>query len=276
MPAADRRAGHRSPRAPRSCPASRSNSGSNRRTHCTSISTAGAESVGPSRSSSRGSPSGRTGIFAFGPQVQPFPARQQQPEPGASGESRSQYEPGVEHVLEVVDDEEHVPVGQRPDELLGCLRRADVGGAGRLQHRRSDQGWIPDVGEIHERHTVREARGCCCRHGDREPRLADAGWTGEREQPRVGSGQQPVEGRHLVVAPDERVRRRGERTTFPAGGRPAGSTVVTSPRAIPYGPPQAAPIARPWQVLAPSTNSCHQGMWYWRASRSRSRYREQF
>ena len=37
------------------------NSGSNRRTHCTSISTAGAV-VGPSRSSSPGSPSGRTGI----------------------------------------------------------------------------------------------------------------------------------------------------------------------------------------------------------------------
>ena len=116
---------------------------------------------------------------------------------------------GVEHVLEVVEDQQHPPL---PHEFPQADRRRDalLRHAQRAGDRRRHPGRIGDPLEPHEEHPVREVLEHRVARGERQPRLAGAARAGEREQAYVGPQQPLAHGGDLALAADQRGGRSGQ------------------------------------------------------------------
>ena len=117
----------------------------------------------------------------------------------------------VDHVLAVVEDDDHLAVADRVDEKLG------VGHVQRRCDRRGNPRRIADRRELDEVAAVREvARRRSC-DLQREPGLSDTTRTDEGDEPLLGCESDELA--KLVVATDERRQRFGERAaTLRTGG----------------------------------------------------------
>ena len=113
---------------------------------------------------------------------------------------------GVEHLLEVVDHEEELLLGEVRRELLpGRLVDAE-----RLRDLRQDELGIGDRRERHEEDAVREVLDQLGRRLQREPGLPGAARPGQRDRADVGPAQELDHLGDLAVAPDERRRLHGQ------------------------------------------------------------------
>ena len=133
---------------------------------------------------------------------------------GNSGTRREQ--PGdercrPEHVLEVIQHQQQMLAGQKPRDRLICglaSERDDLQG---VDHRRGNILRSLKGRQRHELRTVREVGFDGSADLEREPRLAHAAGSGEREQPR--RGLEP-----LAHAREPRVRDRSSDSVAPATG----------------------------------------------------------
>ena len=111
---------------------------------------------------------------------------------------------GLEHVLAVVEDQQHGPVAQVRDERVDDRQAALLPDAERRRDRLRHEARIRDRRELDEPRAVGEAVEHVGRELERQPRLADAPGAEQRQQAR------PLERLprfvELVLAPDERRR----------------------------------------------------------------------
>ena len=94
----------------------------------------------------------------------------------------------LQHLLEVVEDDDHRPLGQVGQERVGGGALRAVEEADAVGDRRRHLGRIGHVGEGHEPGAVRMLRRELPRSLDGQARLPDPTGTGQRDQP-GGVGQ---------------------------------------------------------------------------------------
>ena len=148
----------------------------------------------------------------FRGEVQPLAARHEQPDPRAGAERLGEVEARREHLLAVVDDEQHLLVDQRVDHprgdaAAGCVRQPQ-----RARDLAEDKAGVLHGSQVDEDDAVGEPRRRLGGHGEGEAGLADAGWAGEGEQPRVGIGERRHERREFRVPTDQGERRARQAT----------------------------------------------------------------
>ncbi len=152
---------------------------------------------------------------ALGGQPEHAPTRDEQREPGCGCKDRRELAGRLDDVLEVVEDDEKLPVGQ-----FGADRRSPVRGLGLAETESSRERWENLLGprerrEVDEQRAVHELTAETARNLDRKPGLADPTGPHERDEPRAGIEQELSECLQLAVAADRR-RRRGRHA--PCGG----------------------------------------------------------
>ena len=140
----------------------------------------------------------RNRVLALGREPQQLAARDDHPQVGARGGQPAKFWGRAEHLLEVVQYEQHPPVADMRGEVaVRADRRAD-----RRQHdlRVTDglQADPPDAVLV----VVHCFRGCL----DSEPRLPGAARPGQREQANLRVSEQLQDLAELLLAPDERCR----------------------------------------------------------------------
>ena len=108
---------------------------------------------------------------------------------------------GREHLLEVVEHEQHVTVGDAVHEGLHRASADHLLEAQHLPDGRRHQLRVADGGQRHEHGTIAEVGLRATRDLHRQACLAGAAGTGQRQQP--GGGQQPPGAFDLPLAADE-------------------------------------------------------------------------
>lgn len=153
-------------------------------------------------------------VDLLGPQPQPFPARHQQPESRAALQQRGHGRGRRGEVLEIVEDQQDLPLPEDVVELVDDRTLARLTQTERLRDRRQDRRRIADRGERHEVGAIRVSVRDRARHRERQPGLADAARPDKRQQTaRLGSAIVAQERRRrgdVVVAADQRRRRNRE------------------------------------------------------------------
>jgi hypothetical protein len=158
-------------------------------------------------------PEGRNGVLALAGEAEPDPAGRQDRQPRAGGEQVGDVRSGLDHLFDVVQDEQQALAAHGRPQPRGERFAAGRPDAEGRRHGRHDQVGGRDGGERDEPDAVRE--GCFDRRGgrDREPGLAHPAGTGQRQQADGRIGEQPTEGFHLAFPADERGRRHRQRST---------------------------------------------------------------
>lgn len=113
-------------------------------------------------------------------------------------------------MLEVVEHQQHPPVGQercqgRADRVIAVPRPTERAG-----DRRAHEGGVGDRAEIDERDAVGERGPELGRESQREPRLAGARRTRQRDESHVRTKEQLPRARQLVGAADQPGRLGGQ------------------------------------------------------------------
>ena len=121
------------------------------------------------------------------------------------GEQPRQVGGGVEQLLEVVEHEQHLAAAEHGGQPFALGRAELLGDLG------DHAGGVVERGQLDELRAVGEARRRAVGELEREVRLADAAWPGQREQPHVGVGEQLGGGQEVLVAAEQRRRRHGQR-----------------------------------------------------------------
>ena len=129
------------------------------------------------------------------------PAGDEDPQARRAGEHLGQHRGRVDHLLEVVEDEQHPAFAQRLGDAVDHGPVRLVGHADRARDGRRDQLPFPDRLQRDEPDPVGEVVGGGGRDLQRQTRLADATRPGERQQPRPA--QQPERLLELVASSDE-------------------------------------------------------------------------
>ena len=152
----------------------------------------------------------RNGQLALVREVQPLAARDEHGDAGRIRERAREVRRGAEHVLEVVEDQEHAALAEMVVQRL--LQGAAARGfdAERLADRRHDERGVVDAAERDERDAVRELLHQLAADLEREARLAAAAGARQRHEPRVGAQEQLAHVVHLPRAADDRRRRLGQ------------------------------------------------------------------
>src|SRR5215217_3049635 len=113
-------------------------------------------------------------------------------------------------MLEVVEDQQHVPVPEESNKRLAGRPAAPFTHLQRLRYRRGNEFRIGQRGERYERGAITERGGDLGGDPDGQPCLADAAWSGHCNQAGVAASEEVAEGCDLAPATDERRRRYGE------------------------------------------------------------------
>jgi hypothetical protein len=164
----------------------------------------------------------RDRVLPLRPQPQHRPAGRQDRHPGAAGQQLAQVAGRIQHLLQVVQDEQPAVVPQLLHQRLKRrVRPSKVG-----PHCPADAGQdLLGLGDCRQRHehdigieAVSHALGCGCHQAG----LTDPTGPGQGHQPHVGSVEQT---RHLadgLLPPDQRGRFHGQRTRTTQGRRRRG------------------------------------------------------
>ena len=134
--------------------------------------------------------------------AQRSPAGDEDPQARRAGEHLGQHRGRVDHLLEVVEDEQHLAVAQRLGDAVDHGPVRLVGHADRSSDGRRDQLPFTDRLQRDEPDPVGEVVGGGRRNLQGQPRLADAARPGERQQARPA--QEPERLLELVASSDER------------------------------------------------------------------------
>ena len=124
-------------------------------------------------------------------------------EPGRGGEQVADQRRGRQHLLEVVEHQEQVPVAEVPRHAVGQRPVARLPHAEGLRDRRGDEGGVADRGEGDEDDAVGEVAAQLLRDPQGEARLADAAGTGQGQEADAVAAQQVAHGGDLGVPTDE-------------------------------------------------------------------------
>ena len=122
-------------------------------------------------------------------QMQRFTARHEQLQPRSALQELCELRRGHGHLLEVVEDQQHVLVTEPRLQLF----EEGFGGRGvqadRTCDRRQHRFAVARRGDIDEEHTVLEPVELVGRSANREPGLSDAAWSCQREKPHRLAGK---------------------------------------------------------------------------------------
>jgi hypothetical protein len=136
-------------------------------------------------------------------------ARRQDPQPAARAQQRRrQLRAGVDHVLAVVDDQQHVALGEVAPQRLGRRHRAGAADLERPRDLRSRVRVSWTSREIDEPDAARPPTDLATCQLDRQARLAHTAGAGQRHEPRAL--QRLGEPDELARAADERGERHGD------------------------------------------------------------------
>lgn len=152
------------------------------------------------------------------PQPQRRPTGNQQRDPRRHRHNVGEHWPGGQHLLEVIQDEQHASVPQEPLHGFGERLAADVQQAERCGQGRNDQCRIANGCEVDEDGAVREGPAEPRRELDGQTGLAGASRTGQREQANVRRQQLLAKFDKLPLAPDQRRRLRRKCCRVGRGG----------------------------------------------------------
>ena len=145
----------------------------------------------------------RHGVLPLAGDPDPLLRGGQHLDPAGTGQHRGECGPEAGHRLTAVDDEQHRPVAQLPDQPL---EGAPTGPAAGPEPGR-DQGdrRLRRAGaeQVDGDHAVREPVRDLPRQRGGEARLAHTRWPGQRQQPAPGRQQGRAECRELVGTPQE-------------------------------------------------------------------------
>ena len=119
-------------------------------------------------------------------------------------EQASQVDGRVEHLLEVVEDEQHRLLAERGDHGLDRVPSRRLARAEGVRHRGDDEGRIGDGREVDE--DGPNLGGDSARRRERKPRLPGPAGSGERHEPDLRARQEAGQGYDLELAADERRR----------------------------------------------------------------------
>ena len=120
-----------------------------------------------------------------------------------------------QQVLEVVQDDQELPLAQLADQVLHQGPVPGVLQPDALGDRRGHQSRIPDGRQRHEVNAVRVVAGHLRGQGDAQPGLAAAARPGQRDQ--VAALEQPFRLRQLAFPADEAGQRLGQADPADAG-----------------------------------------------------------
>ena len=130
---------------------------------------------------------------------------------GAFRQQRPDRRGGLDHLLDVVEEQEHAPVAHRHAQLLVERAVAHVDHPERVGDRHGDLRRVGHGREVDERDAAGEAVAQPVRGVQGEPALADAAQTGERHEPHVVVGEQVDDGLELAIAADQGCERGRQR-----------------------------------------------------------------
>jgi hypothetical protein len=151
----------------------------------------------------------RIGLLAG--EVEHDPAGDQQLEPGRGLEQGRQIRRRLDHLLEVVQHQEQVLIGQRTPERLDQGRVDLLLDPAGLGDRGEDEGGIADGRERDEDDAIGKAGGEVVGHGQRQPGLADPTGAGQGQDRHIRIEQQVADSRHFPVPADQGRARHRER-----------------------------------------------------------------
>ena len=117
----------------------------------------------------------------------------------------------LDHLLDVVEDQQQVLSPQDCSQLLGQRPVAELGQVQRLGDRRQDELGIADRGQRDEDHPICEKALHANGNLLGEARLAHATRSGQRHQPNIISLQKVADRRDVSLAADQWRERNGER-----------------------------------------------------------------
>ena len=137
-------------------------------------------------------------VLHLAPHTKVLAAGRQQPQVRARFDQRRQLRRGVDYLLEVVQQQQQLPF---PDVLMEPLPRPE-----RLRDRRKHQVGVAQPRQLDPEDAGLEVGHQLPGHLDREPRLARAARTGQRDQARPAL-EQRGQLLDLAFAPDERAGR---------------------------------------------------------------------
>jgi hypothetical protein len=140
------------------------------------------------------------GVLVLRGDVERLATRDHELQVRARGKKRRQSLRGLDHVLEVVEEQKQAPVADVPGDVV-------VASTERLAGGREDERGFVDGRQRHPPHAVREVVGRVSDRLGGEPRLAGAAGTGESQQADVGTRDLAGDLVELPLAADERRRR---------------------------------------------------------------------
>jgi hypothetical protein len=170
------------------------------------------------------------------PHAQDHPAGDQDRQPRAPREEVGEGRGGPDHLLEVVQHQEQVPVPERRHQPLRQRLTARLFDPQAQRRRGQDGRWVADGRQRDEGGPVPERWPQVGRHGEGQPGLADARWPGDGEQADGPAGDQPAHRRAVPVAPDEPGQRDRQRRRRQRAGRAGGRRQRRRSRRPPPGP----------------------------------------
>ncbi len=129
------------------------------------------------------------------------PARDQDAKPLGGLEELRRERRGVDDLLEIVEDEEHLPVSDRALEGLAEWLVGDLANVERRCDGRRNEPWVADGRQLDEEDTIRVSAQAFRGDLQCQARLPGAAWTGQRDE--AGTFQEIADGGDLRVPADE-------------------------------------------------------------------------
>ena len=146
-------------------------------------------------------------VLPLGPEPESGAARHEDREPGATREEPVEVGCDADDLFEVVQHEQRRRVREVLDQDVQGRAGTVDGGADDGCDARQHQRRFDDRRQRDEHRSARVAVLQSFRHGDREPRLADATGAGQGDQPDLGRLQQRRDVDDVLLPPDQRRRR---------------------------------------------------------------------
>ena len=168
---------------------------------------------------SAGSRQRRHRILPLGPQPQHRAAGGQDHHPRAAGQQLAQAGGGLDHLLQVVQDQQPRAITERLGQRLHRRARPGQVGPRHPADGGRDQPRVGDGLQWHEHRARAEPVLQPLAHRHRQPGLADPTRPGQRHQPRPGTLHQPSHLPDGPLPPQQRRRAHRQRAR-PAGARP--------------------------------------------------------
>ena len=140
----------------------------------------------------------------LGADVERLPARDQQLDLRTIAQQFGGHPRGGRHLLEVVEEEEHLAIPEAIGQLLPKGTVGSLADADRAAEPDEHRVGVAGTGQVDERHAVAEPLDLVAGGADRQGRLPRSARTGEGEQADRGILETPVHVRQLQPAADER------------------------------------------------------------------------